>query len=64
MGDELTPEELGAQRGEQLDDRESLMVVSPGAGGAFVGMAAAGEVAAESSPMDDVVTIQQEPNEA
>jgi 1-aminocyclopropane-1-carboxylate deaminase/D-cysteine desulfhydrase-like pyridoxal-dependent ACC family enzyme len=61
--EELSPEEIEAQGVESLEARESMMVVSPGSGGAFAGMAAAGEVAAEPSPMDDVVTIQEEPRE-
>lgn len=64
MTEGLTPEELEAQQADALEERESMIVLSPGSGGAFLGMAAAGEVAAEPSPMDDVVTIQDEPTGA
>jgi hypothetical protein len=61
MSDGLTPDEIEEHQAEAMEERSSMMVVSPGSGGAFVGMAAAGEVAAEPSPIDDVVTIQDEP---
>jgi len=56
---ELGPDELDEQRTEVVTDREALSLLTPGSGGAF-GLAAASEVAAESSPTDDVMTIQSE----
>ncbi len=60
MPDGLSPEEIEAQQGAELEPRESMMVLSSGSGGAFAGVATAGEMAAEPSPMDDTATIQSE----
>lgn len=61
----LTPEEIEAEHAQVLEERASMMIVSPGSGaGSFLGMATAADVAAEPSPVDDTYTIQEEPTQA
>jgi len=59
---ELSEEEIDRQGAEPVQEREVMSLLSPGSGGGAFGMAAAGDVAAEPSPIDDVYTIQQEPD--
>lgn len=50
----LTEEELLGQGSEVVPERAALSTVA----GGWMGMSVAGDVAAEPSPVDDVVTIQ------
>jgi hypothetical protein len=54
---ELRHREVHEQHVQLLPAREAMSLLYPWSGGAF-GMAAASDVAAEPSPMDDVYTIQ------